>query len=394
MPEDSGVHQIRTLLVDDARGKGGRTIGGGEVAVLVAAKFPGVCMAEVEDSLSELERLAESAGAQVIDQVIQDRKGKDPRLFIGEGKVSELRAKYAGQADLVIFDADLSGSQQRNLEESLGFKVLDRSGLILDLFAQRAHTREGMAQVELAQLEYHLSRLVGARPSLSRLGGGIGTRGPGETQLESDRRRIRRKMAQIRRGLEKVRRSRGIMRRNRQQRGLPIVCLVGYTNAGKSTLFNALTRAHAVVEDRLFATLDPLVRRMHLCNGQIALLFDTVGFIRKLPHPLIHAFRATLEELLSADLLLHVVDASHPRREEQIRAVEEVLGEIGAGQRPALLVYNKVDRLKEREFLFPNRHSERIGVSALTGEGIECLRGCLHSHLFPASSAPPGIRSP
>ncbi|MDH7501076.1 MAG: GTPase HflX, partial [candidate division NC10 bacterium] len=201
---------------------------------------------------------------------------------------------------------------------------------------------------------------------------------------------IRRKMAQIQRGLEKVRRSRAIMRRNRQKRGLPIVCLVGYTNAGKSTLFNVLTRSHATVEDRLFATLDPMVRRMHLGNGQIALLSDTVGFIRKLPHSLIHAFRATLEELLSADLLLHVVDASQPRREEQIGAVEEVLGEIGAAQKPILLVYNKVDRLNGKEALLGNGHSERIAVSALTGEGIACLRSRLYSRLFPSMAAAPG----
>jgi len=366
-------------------------IRGGETAVLVAAKFPGDSMAQVEDSLSELERLADSAGAEVIDQVIQERKGKDPRLYIGEGKALELRAAYRDRVNVVIFNGDLSGSQQRNLEEMLELKVLDRTGLILDIFAQRAHTREGMAQVELAQLEYLLSRLVGASPSLSRLGGGIGTRGPGETQLESDRRRMRRRMSHIRKGLERVRRSREIMRRNRQKRGLPIVCLVGYTNAGKSTLFNALTRANAVVGDRLFATLDPTVRRMRLSGGQIALLFDTVGFIRKLPHQLIHAFRATLEELLNADLLLHVVDASHPKREEQIRAVDEVLGEIGAAHKPILLVYNKVDRLNGQErLLSSNSQREKVGVSALTGEGIENLRGLLHSYLFPLLSPPTG----
>jgi len=366
-------------------------IRGGETAVLVAAKLPGDSMAQVEDSLSELERLADSAGAEVIDQVIQERKGKDPRLYIGEGKALELRAAYRDRVNVVIFNGDLSGSQQRNLEEMLELKVLDRTGLILDIFAQRAHTREGMAQVELAQLEYLLSRLVGASPSLSRLGGGIGTRGPGETQLESDRRRMRRRMSHIRKGLERVRRSREIMRRNRQKRGLPIVCLVGYTNAGKSTLFNALTRANAVVGDRLFATLDPTVRRMRLSGGQIALLFDTVGFIRKLPHQLIHAFRATLEELLNADLLLHVVDASHPKREEQIRAVDEVLGEIGAAHKPILLVYNKVDRLNGQErLLSSNSQREKVGVSALTGEGIENLRGLLHSYLFPLLSPPTG----
>jgi GTP-binding protein HflX len=367
--------------------------GGGETAVLVAARLPGDRLIEVEESLSELERLACSAGAQVIDRLIQERKGRDPRLFIGEGKALELKETYRGRADLIIVDGDLSGSQQRNLEEMLELKVLDRTGLILDIFAQRAHTREGMAQVELAQMEYLLSRLVGTSSSLSRLGGGIGTRGPGESKLESDRRRIRRRMVQIRRRLEGVRRTRGIMRRSRQRRGLPVVCLVGYTNAGKSTLFNALTRANAVVEDRLFATLDPMVRRMRLDNDHAALLFDTVGFIRKLPAQLIHAFRATLEELLNADLLLHVVDASHPQREEQIKAVDEVLGEIGAGQKPVLLVYNKVDQLNAAEGA-PSlaRIPGTIGVSALTGEGVERLREHIASHLDRSLLSLPGIR--
>jgi len=362
-----------------------------ERALLVAVRFPGESLVEVEDSLSELGRLADSAGAKVIDQVIQERKGRDARLFIGEGKASELKVSYQGQIDLVVFDGDLSGSQQRNLEEMLEWKVLDRSALILDIFAQRAHTREGMMQVELAQLEYLLSRLVGSSPALSRLGGGIGTRGPGETKLEADRRRSRKRMAHMQKRLEKVRQTREIMRRSRQRRGLLVVSLVGYTNAGKSTLFNELTRANAVVEDRLFATLDPMVRRMRLPGGQIVLLFDTVGFLRRLPHQLIHAFRATLEELLSTDLLLHVVDASHPKREEQIRAVDEVLGEIGAAHRAALLVYNKVDRLDGKENLrSPRAPTERIEVSALTGEGIEDLRRRVQSFLFSDDPARPG----
>jgi GTP-binding protein HflX len=338
-------------------------------------------MAEVEESLVELERLADAAGAHVIAQVIQVRRGKDPRSFIGEGKALELKASYGGQINLVIFDGDLSGTQQRNLEDILEVKIIDRTGLILDIFAQRAHTREGMMQVELAQTEYLLSRLVGRHTFLSRLGGGIGTRGPGETKLESDRRRLRKRVSRIRERLEKVRQSRQVMRRNREKRNLPIVSLVGYTNAGKSSLFNALTRANAVVEDRLFATLDPTVRRACLPGGQIVLLFDTVGFIRKLPHQLIHAFRATLEELLSADLLLHVVDASHPRREEQIRAVDGILGEIGVAHKTILQVYNKMDRLNGEEKLSFPTNAERVAVSARTGEGIEDLRWRIHSHL-------------
>jgi GTP-binding protein HflX len=354
---------------------------GKEIALLVAVKLPGEGMAEVEESLVELRRLAESAGAHVIAQVVQERGGRNPRSFIGEGKAVELKASYGGKINVIIFDGDLSGTQQRNLEEILEVKVIDRTGLILDIFAQRAHTREGMMQVELAQTEYLLSRLVGRNTFLSRLGGGIGTRGPGETKLESDRRRLRKRVSRIRGRLEKVRQSRQIMRRNREKRRLPIVSLVGYTNAGKSSLFNALTRANAVVEDRLFATLDPTVRRVCLPGGQVVLLFDTVGFIRKLPHQLIHAFRATLEELLSADLLLHVVDASHPSREEQIKAVDEVLGEIGVADKSILQVYNKIDRLNgEEKFSLPT-NGERIAVSARTGEGIEDLRWRMRSYL-------------
>jgi GTP-binding protein HflX len=339
-------------------------------------------MGEVEDSLSELERLANSAGAQVVGQVVQERRSLDERFFIGEGKALDVKRSYQDRADMIIFDSDLSGSQQRNLENLSEMKIIDRSGLILDIFAQRAQTREGKAQVELAQLEYLLSRLVGRHRSLSRLGGGIGTRGPGETKLESDRRRIRRRMDHIRKSLEGVRRTREIMRRNRQRRHFPVVSLVGYTNAGKSTLFNALTRSHVGVEDRLFATLDPTVRRMFLPGGRQVLLFDTVGFIRDLPHQLIHAFRATLEELLSADLLLHVVDASHPDPEGQILAVKEVLGEIGAASKPELLVYNKIDRWDSYGGTsYWGMGRGHICISALTGKGIEELKARVHSCL-------------
>ncbi len=367
-----------------------REFRGKEIALLVAVKLPGESVAEVEESLVELQSLAESAGAHVIGKVVQERRGRDPRSFIGEGKALDLKASYGEQINLIIFDGDLSGTQQRNLEDMLEVKVIDRTGLILDIFAQRAHTREGMMQVELAQTEYLLSRLVGCNTYLSRLGGGIGTRGPGETKLESDRRRLRKRVSRIRERLEKVRQSREIMRRNREKRDLPIISLVGYTNAGKSSLFNALTRANAVVEDRLFATLDPTVRRACLPGGQIVLVFDTVGFIRKLPHQLIHAFRATLEELLSADLLLHVVDASHPMREEQIRAVDEVLGEIGVAHKPVLQVYNKIDRLNGEEKPSFSANAERVAVSARTGEGIGDLRWRIHSYLTAGLHAPSG----
>ena len=367
-----------------------REFRGREIALLVAVKLPGESVAEVEESLVELQRLAESAGACVIGKVVQERRGRDPRSFIGQGKALDLKASYGEQINLVVFDGDLSGTQQRNLEEILEVKVIDRTGLILDIFAQRAHTREGMLQVELAQTEYLLSRLVGRNTYLSRLGGGIGTRGPGETKLESDRRRLRKRVSRIRERLEKVRQSRGIMRRNREKRDLPIVSLVGYTNAGKSSLLNALTRANAVVEDRLFATLDPTVRRVCLPGGQIVLVFDTVGFIRELPHQLIHAFRATLEELLSADLLLHVVDASHPRREEQIRAVDEILGEIGVVHKSVLQVYNKIDRLKDEEKLSFSADAGRVAVSARTGEGLGDLRWRIHSYLTADLHAPSG----
>jgi len=361
--------------------------------VLVAVRLAGKSMGEVEDSLSELEKLANSAGAQVVGQVVQERRSPDPRFFIGEGKALDLKRSYQDRADMIIFNSDLSGSQQRNLEDLLEMRIIDRSGLILDIFAQRARTREGKAQVELAQLEYLLSRLVGGHPFLSRLGGGIGTRGPGETKLESDRRRIRRRMDYIRKSLEGVRRTREIMRRNRRRRHFPIISLVGYTNAGKSTLFNALTRAHAEVKDRLFSTLDPTVRRIYLPGGKQALLFDTVGFIRNLPHQLVHAFRATLEELLSADLLLHVVDASHPDRDGQIMAVKEILGEIGAASKPALLVYNKIDRLDAHEgSCFWGIGKERIFISALTGKGIEDLRAHIHSYLL-SDVSPEGVVS-
>lgn len=343
---------------------------------------------EAEDSLAELEQLARSAGARVADAVLQERDRLDPRYLIGKGKALEIRQRCAG-ADLVILDEELSGSQQRNLEELLGKRVVDRTGLILDIFAQRAQSREGKLQVELAQLDYFLPRLAGAWTHLERLGGGIGTRGPGETQLESDRRRIRTRMAKVRRDLEQVRRHRALLRRPRRKVPFPILALVGYTNAGKSSILNALTHAGVVVRDQLFATLDPTLRRLALPDDRVALLSDTVGFIRKLPHQLVAAFQATLEEIQEATVLLHVVDISHPHAEAQQAAVESVLGELGLAGRPTILVFNKIDRLGRSPFAW-RPGSGRVAISAKTGAGLHELRqeivNCLNRNAAPGGA--------
>ena len=328
---------------------------------------------EAEDSLAELEQLARAAGARVAEAVLQERDRLDPRYLIGKGKTEEIRARCA-DVDVVILDEELSGSQQRNLEKVLGRRVVDRTGLILDIFAQRAQTREGKLQVELAQLDYLLPRLARAWTHLERLGGGIGTRGPGETQLESDRRRIKTRMAKLRRDVEQVRRHRALLRRPRRRVPFPIVALVGYTNAGKSSLMNALTHAGVTVRDQLFATLDPTLRRLQLPGDRVALLSDTVGFIRKIPHQLVAAFQATLEEMQEAELLLHVVDVSHPHAELQQAAVEAVLGELGLADRPTILVYNKIDRLGQHPEFPWGPGSGRVATSAKTGAGLDDLR--------------------
>jgi len=297
--------------------------------------------------LEELALLAGTAGAKVVGSTVQRLDSPNPATYIGSGKVMEIAARrHELGFTTVIFDDELTPSQQRNLEKALDVKVLDRTALILDIFAQHARTREGLLQVELAQHQYILPRLRGQWSHLERLEGRIGTRGPGETQLETDRRLIRGRISALKRQIEQVRRQRALHRRQRARQGVPVVSLVGYTNAGKSTLMRALTGADVLIEDRLFATLDPVTRRLHLPSGATALLTDTVGFIQKLPAQLVAAFRATLEELDEAALLLHVVDITHPEAEEQARTVEDTLAELGLSGRPRLTVLNKADLLE------------------------------------------------
>jgi GTP-binding protein HflX len=314
-----------------------------------------------EESLAELKVLATSAGACVRETVLQQRPTLDPAMVVGSGKIDEIKSLVeAREAELVIFDHELGGMQQRNLEKALGCRVIDRTQLILDIFASRARTREGQLQVELAQLNYLLPRLTGHGVSMSRQAGGIGTRGPGETKLETDRRRIHRKIKKIEDDLEAVRGSRGVQRRQRQAVPLVTLALAGYTNAGKSTLFNRLTEAGVLVDARMFATLDPTVRQVTLPSRRRVLLSDTVGFIRQLPTPLIRAFRATLEEVVEAALVLHVVDASSPVAAEHCEHVRKVLTEIGAGETPQLLVLNKSD-------LFPDASEQAALANRLSG---------------------------
>lgn len=329
------------------------------------------------ESLEELGELARTAGLVVLGKSLQRRSRPDPAHFLGQGKLDEIAAELAvSGAAFCIFDEELTPSQIRNLERRFsGIEVLDRTQLILHIFAGRARSREGKAQVELAQLQYLLPRLSGKGRLLSRLGGGIGTRGPGETQLQIDRRRIRKRIGSLRRFLSDVRRQRMIQREGRRRAELPLVALVGYTNAGKSSLLNALTGAEASARNRPFETLDPMVRRASLPSGGDALFVDTVGFIRKLPHQLIAAFRATLEEVTEADVLIHVVDASHPRMEAQMEAAFEVLEELGVAGRPTVVALNKADRVADRSRLLtavPPIWPAAV-CSAKTGEGLDDL---------------------
>jgi GTPase len=329
-----------------------------------------------EDGLDELAALSRAAGAEPVGRVVQARSTPDPATFVGRGKVSEIHdLVHATGADAVILDDELSPGQLRNLEERLRVKVLDRTALILDIFALHARSGEGKAQVELAQLNYLLPRLRGWGEAMSRLGGGIGTRGPGETKLEVDRQHIRRRIAKLRRDIADLGRTRRVKRSGRERSGVAQVALAGYTNAGKSTLMNALTGAEALVADQPFATLDPTTRRLSLPGRRHATLSDTVGFVRKLPHDLVEAFKSTLEEVARADLILHVADASALDLAEQVAAVREVLAEIGAGRLPEILALNKWDLLDEVERArIRRRFPEGLPVSALDGSGVPALR--------------------
>lgn len=330
------------------------------------------------DSLDELQELAESAGANVVGSVLQVRDVLDPATLVGRGKLDEIRAEaHARRVPLVIVDHDLTPVQLRNVEKGIGCRVIDRTQLILDIFATHAHTREGQLQVELAQLNYLLPRLTGRGEALSRLGGGIGTRGPGEQKLETDRRRIRERVRKIKEAIETVRRQRTTRRRARQAVPLGMVALVGYTNAGKSTLFNALTGADVLISPKMFATLDPTIRAIRLPSRRRVLLSDTVGFLRDLPPDLIAAFRATLEEVQEAALILHVTDISNPHHAEQDAEVLKVLRELGVEDRPRIHVLNKIDRLKEEDLSAlrkSNGHGRDIAfTSAVTGAGLDDL---------------------
>jgi GTP-binding protein HflX len=359
-----------------------------DLAILVGLDTPaGSREMSTEDSLAELAQLADTAGLQVVEILSQKRPSPDRATYVGEGKVALLAERLeATGAGGVIVDDELSGTQLRNLEEALGVDVVDRTQLILDIFARRAHTREGKLQVELAQLSYRLPRLSGHGKEMSRLGGGIGTRGPGETTLEVDRRTIRSRIATLKRDLEAVRTHRRLHRESRRGVPLPVVAIAGYTNAGKSTLFAALTGAEVFIEDKLFATLDPTTRKVALPGGHEILLTDTVGFIRKLPHNLVAAFRATLEEVLEADLILNITDVSHRLWRDQLDATRRVLEEIGAGQHPSLHVLNKLDMLPpEVAQTLPGALPVDLGnpvvISALRGTGLDVLKERISTEL-------------
>jgi GTPase len=344
-----------------------------------------IAAAPDEPDLAEMRELLRTAGVAVAGEMTQRRAKPDPDRYFGKGKLTELKqAIKEADANLVVADDELAPRQERNLEAEVGVPVLDRTAVILDIFADHASSAEGKLQVELAQLEYNLARMRGLWTHLERLGGGIGTRGPGETQIETDRRLARDRIAALKRRLDRTRATRSVMRAERERAHLPTVALAGYTNAGKSTLLNALTGAEAEVRDRLFHTLDPMTRAFEI-TGRQYLITDTVGFIRKLPHQLVEAFAATLEEALEADLVLHVVDASVPEDEmsAMLAAVDDVLAEIGAGDRPRLLALNKVDLLSEEERrVLSFRHPRAVQVSAVTGEGIEELADAVEARFL------------
>jgi len=354
-----------------------------EHALLIGLERPGHDRWAIEDSLEELRELAESAGATVLDSVTQRRDTPSAPTFVGSGKAAEIAAQCAATgANTVIFDDDLTPAQGRNLMDIFGnnVKVIDRTELILDIFAQRARTREGKIQVELAQLEYMLPRLTGLWTHLSRQRGGMGCRGPGETQLEVDRRRVQEKIKRLQDQLEEVRKNRRVERSGRSRLHWPSVSIIGYTNSGKSTLMNKLTDAGVLAEDKLFATLDPTTRKHRLPNNQNILLSDTVGFLRKLPHHLVESFKATLEETAEADLLLHVVDVSHPQALEQIKAVGVVLEEIESAAKPTIIALNKIDRLGEDQSILA-KFPDAVPISAKHGTNLDQLQDEISNRL-------------
>lgn len=337
----------------------------------------GVSLSEQEDteySLDELSELAKTAGAEAVTRVIQNREQIHPGTYVGKGKIEEIKdLLWESEATGIICDDELSPVQMKNLQDELDVKVMDRTLVILDIFAARATTSEGKIQVELAQLKYRQTRLMGFGTALSRLGGGIGTRGPGEKKLEMDRRLIKNRIAQLNRELKEVKRHREITREQRSKSRIPVISIVGYTNAGKSTLLNKLTGAEILAEDKLFATLDPTTRNLKLASGQEILLTDTVGFIRKLPHHLIEAFKSTLEEAKYADVILHVVDASNPQMDEQMFTVYETLQNLEVGDKPVITVFNKQDKIEEDQIIRDFRADYTVKISAKTGEGLKEL---------------------
>lgn len=360
-----------------------RTVSGKERAILVAVCLDGN-RARAEASLAELKELARTAGVEVVDSVLQMKREADPRYLIGRGKLEDLNLRsMQSMVDLLVFDKDLTPSQGRHIGDATSLKILDRTQLILDIFAQRAQTAEGKLQVELAQLKYRLPRLVQGDDSLSRLmGGGVGGRGPGETKLEIDRRRVRERITHLERRIDLISRERSVRRAQRNRREVPVISIVGYTNAGKSTLLNAITNAEVLAEDKLFATLDPTSRRLRFPQEREVIITDTVGFIRDLPKDLVAAFRATLEELYDASLLLHVVDASDPARDDQVEAVENILDSLGLMEKPRLMVWNKADQLSAEEVESLLRSKGGVAISAVKREGLAALLAKADTTLF------------